>query len=274
MEKEIGKPWKNIEYYREQMSKSMEDKLFFVNKLNPQKSYLFVDFGCADGSLIKELCNIFEDKASYIGYDCSKTMIDFAKTSYSGDCDVLFTSDWSEVSSCIAKEKDSGKTVVVILSSVIHEVYSYGTKNDINIFWGRILVSGFDMVVVRDMMCDVEVERQADKMAVNLVRALSPTKYLEDFEKTWGNIGENKNLVHYLLKYRWKINWEREVKENYLPLYINDFLDLFGGYRLGYFEKFNVGFLQECVRKDFGIEFPDTTHIKAIFYRIYDDDGE
>ena len=48
-----GPYFKNIEEYNERMAKSMEDKLFFVEKLPSIQNYLFVDFGCADGSMIR-----------------------------------------------------------------------------------------------------------------------------------------------------------------------------------------------------------------------------
>ena len=37
------------------MAKGMEDKLFFLNELPKNYEYTFVDFGCADGTLINYL---------------------------------------------------------------------------------------------------------------------------------------------------------------------------------------------------------------------------
>ncbi|MGA1049083.1 MAG: hypothetical protein ACO3UU_13830, partial [Minisyncoccia bacterium] len=43
-------------------------------------------------------------------------------------------------------------------------------------------------------------------------------KSLISFEKVWGSIFKDyRNFIHFLLKYRYTDNWEREVNENYLP---------------------------------------------------------
>lgn len=47
---EIGAKFKNITSYNLKMTKSLEDKLFFVEKFPKNENYIFVDFGCADGT--------------------------------------------------------------------------------------------------------------------------------------------------------------------------------------------------------------------------------
>lgn len=47
---EIGAKFKNITSYNLEMIKSLEDKLFFVEKFPKNENYTFVDFGCADGT--------------------------------------------------------------------------------------------------------------------------------------------------------------------------------------------------------------------------------
>lgn len=51
----------------------------------------------------------------------------------------------------------------------------------------------------------------------------NPT-HLAEFQSIWGNISNNKNLVHFLMKYKWVENWAREVRENYFPITIEEFL--------------------------------------------------
>lgn len=43
----------DINTYTSRMSKSCDDKLFFMNKISGVKN--IVDFGCADGTLIREM---------------------------------------------------------------------------------------------------------------------------------------------------------------------------------------------------------------------------
>lgn len=276
---EVGLDFKNIASYTENMAKGLADKMFFLNKLNisSKRSYLFVDFGCADGILISSLYEILNSKginAYYIGYDISETMIDLAKTKFNYNTDkVMFTSDWEEV---ISKMNEyPGKSKVLILSSVIHEVYSYAeSDDDIDIFWHRVLDSDFDHICIRDMMVSKDINISAFKTnAYKKVDYKIPAinKYRIQFEDIYGKIYNWKNLIHFLLKYRWTINWDREVHENYFPIYIEDFLKKFEKkYNLTYFERFRVPFLDKCWLDDFSItdtEIFYNTHIKTIFER-------
>lgn len=268
---DLGEKFSDIGYYNKQMSLGMVDKLFFVDRIPNNKNYIFVDFGCADGTLISHLYEIYGDKCSYVGYDASEQMIEFAKTKFQGNSvdNVIFTTSWEEVKLRLSSNSET----VLILSSVIHEVYSYARNtDDISTFWKRVLDTGFKYIVVRDMMLSSSsASRESSSEAVSKVETnLDYSKQLSEFEAMWGNIRNNRNLLHFLLKYRWKINWKREVKENYFPILIEEFLTkvesgLKDSYRLDYFEKFRIKFLEEQIQKDFGITIEDTTHIKAVF---------
>lgn len=269
---EIGKNFIDLLSYNAEMTKPMKDKLFFTEKLPPGYSYLFVDFGCADGALIQNLIKVYNNNSyEYVGYDCSETMISFAKTTFPGEqsCSVEFTTSWNTVKERTGLWKTRGLRykVVLILSSVIHEVYSYGTEEEIKDFWEKI--KGFDFIVVRDMMCSSSINRKSNPdstMRIRKGQLGTISKCLGDFEARWGSIDNNKNLVHFLLKYRYTINWERECNENYFPIYIAEFLDKMSSeFRLDYFERFRVRFIEEKIYEDFGISLEDTTHIKAIF---------
>ena len=94
--------------------------------------------------------------------------------------------------------------------------------------------------------------------------------YRTEFEDIYGKLFKSwKNLLHFLLKYRWTINWNREVHENYFPIYVEDFLNKFEEkYNLNYLKRFRVPFLNTCWKTDFDInenEISDNTHIKTIF---------
>ena len=274
---EVGIDFKNIISYNENMAKGLSDKLFFLNNLKFHRSiheYLFVDFGCADGTLINAMYEFLDAqgiKAYYIGYDISETMIDLAKTKFTHYTDnVLFTSNWDEVEAEM-KVRDDMQSVS-ILSSVIHEVYSYAENNaDIDIFWDRVLHSGFKYICIRDMMCSKDINRETNEELRNklidyVARNPILNKLFNSFRDIWGPTTNNKNFIHFLLKYRWQINWEREVHENYFPLYIDEFLRGFTDtYNLTFFERFRVPFLDKCFKEDLNIELEDYTHIKAIF---------
>ena len=278
---EIGKDFKNLNSYNLEMAKGMEDKLFFLNKLpKSDTGYLFVDFGCADGAMINALTSICTDENNwFIGYDISETMINLAKSNYHGPskAEVRFYSDWRSIYpgiTCMGQKK------VLILSSVIHEVYSYGTEESIKEFWNKVTNSTFDYIVIRDMCPsntltnDKEISHELhDKLVYN--HGGDYDYQMETFEKKFGSLWYERNMYHFLLKYRWKVNWERECNENYFPINYQDVFEKiehtspYYKYNLDYFERFRVPFLDKCIKEDIGIELDQFTHIKAIFSRSF-----
>lgn len=272
---EIGKRFKDINSYNSNMRKSMGDKLYFLEHL-PDGPFTFVDFGCADGSMINEMCSIFRDyqyNTQFIGYDCSSEMIDLARAKFYGEAsdEVTFTSSWETVEEKLKNNKIGGKSVL-ILSSVIHEVYSYSRgKEDIEEFWNRVIDTGFDYIIVRDMMLDPGLENvrtnSCDILSIEGSKVYD--KYQrEQFATKWGTLWNKKNLIHFLLKYRWRVNWDRELNENYFPITTVEFYNMMmskGNYDLEYWERFRVPFLDECFERDFGIYLEEDTHLKAIF---------
>lgn len=266
---EIGKKFKNIDSYNENMTKHIKDKLFWIKKVPIDFNTVVVDFGCADGTIISYLDNV-NDSAAYIGYDISSTMIELAKSKYNGkNKHVHFTSSWDNVTNLLSKNYD-GRKKILFLSSIIHEVYSYAkTEQDIDIFWDRVLNTGFDYIIVRDMMVSYDTlrdsrENDVDRVIDNVNKAYDNGQ-LFDFENHHGTIKKVKNLMHFLLKYRWKINWEREVNEDYFPIFVEDFIEIMKSYNTDYFERFRVKFLDEKIKEDFDIVLTDYTHVKGIF---------
>lgn len=274
---EVGVNFKNLASYNENMAKGMEDKLFFIKKLNiqPNKNYLFVDFGCADGVLIDTLYGIMKNNninAFFIGYDISETMIELAKNKFSHypTYNVLFTSKWSDVEESI--NTYSNMESILILSSVIHEVYSYADSlDDIDLFWHRILNSNFKYICIRDMMCSRDINRKTkrtlwEKLDDKCSLGSTLRCQVSEFEKIWGSTHDlNKQFIHFLLKYRWTINWQREVNENYFPIDVEGFLEKMKSYNLIYFKRFRVPYLEKCWYDDFEIKLEDYTHIKGVF---------
>lgn len=271
---EIGEKFSNLTYYNDCMKKSMVDKLFFIDHLPKNQDFVFVDFGCADGTMINFLTELYNGEKQenvYIGYDISDQMIDIAKTNYHGpmNFDVSFTTSWDNV---VEKMKSLGSIrykKVLILSSVIHEVYSYGDVNSIHDFWEHVINSDFDYICVRDMCPYSDIDRNASYSDINKIYMKSDCNWqIDHFENIFGKITNQKNLIHFLLKYRWKINWTREVHENYFPIYVGDLIDNITSnrnYTIDYLERFRVPFLDKCIKEDFDIELKDFTHIKAIF---------
>ena len=272
---EIGKNFASIEYYNNQMSKGLEDKLYFLEHLPKNKEYIFVDAGCADGTLINMVRQKLGDDHQYVGYDISENMIDLAKSKMiESPVNVTFTSNWEDVSKLLSYYKQYTK--VVILSSVIHEVYSY-TKSSQEVveFWDHVIHSNFDYICIRDMMVSEDIAMKYIPAGLQYVvedngkRTITIERF-KQFVNRWGDLSRGKNFLHFLLKYRWQINWDKELNENYFPIYIEELLKLCSiKYNLEYFQRFRVPFLDECIKKDLKIDPVkdniDPTHIKAIF---------
>jgi len=246
---------KNYETYNRRMELAMMDKLFFVDKIEPD---LIVDFGCADGVLLKAIRGI-NPSVQLVGYDTDSEM---AKH---GTEDIPILTKWEAVMA----EKNFGdiKHSAIVLSSVIHEVFHYGSKADIDAFWRQVLGSGFEYIVIRDMVPGRAIDRVA---CVNDVKKVYHkwlgTRALDDFERVWGSIENNKQLIHFLLKYRYlQPNWDREVRENYMPVTREALLAKIPvEYDIVFHEHYVLPYLLQTVRDDLGIEIKDPTHLKLI----------
>lgn len=247
----------NLNVYISRMQKSVLDKMFFMDKVFEPFTNI-VDFGCADGELMKVLHMLFGEYR-YIGYDISDDMIRTAKGN------VPFAelySDWDEIGIDFT---DS----LLNISSTLHEVYSYSTKEEIEIFWKRVFESGFKYITIRDMMLSKADMDKAQKEQLDAV--VNDDKYADKrcaYEDVWGKIETQRDLVHYLLKYRYTENWTREVRENYVPLTIEQLLKMIPEeYEITYMDHFTLAYTAWQIKKDFNIDLKTPTHIKIILKR-------
>jgi hypothetical protein len=101
------------------------------------------------------------------------------------------------------------------------------------------------------------------------IKANAKTALLNSFVGRWGSLKLKRNLIHFLLKYRYEENWKREVRENYLPVTVEDFLKRLRKpqYRISYFRHIQYYHFTDCVKEDFGIEIQEATHLKIILNR-------
>ena len=244
--------------YNENMKKSLLDKIFFIDKIDTK---LIVDYGCADGILISFLSKLFPDY-EYIGYDVDESMIELANKNCKGMKNCFFTTDWNKII-----KKIKGRNATVLLSSVIHEIYAYGTRKDVDNMWNRIF-GEFQYIVIRDMIPSISINKRSDINDVCKVMKKSNGEHLREFEQVFGSIEENKNLIHYLLKYRYTNNWSREVKENYFPLSREELLtSIPDDYNIEFHEHFVLPFIKSTVLRDYDILIKDNTHLKLILKR-------
>lgn len=256
---------KSIDQYNKRMAESILDKAFFIDKIDCD---VIVDFGCANGDMLSFISFVSNHK-TLVGYDIDPHMILLAEEKLSqGETPYYLFSFWDEMVETLIHLKDRGDKICLVLSSVLHEVYHYSTPTDIDLFWEKIWSeSFFDNIVIRDMIPSFSMERSSDiNHVANIFRNKEYSMLLEDFQKHHGSIHSNKNLIHFLMKYKYKEpNWEREVKENYFPIYYESLLALLSeNYEIIYNNQYKLPHIWRNVKKDFGINMRDNTHLQLI----------
>lgn len=261
------RPINDLSIYLERMGRSVFDKLFAFDV----GANLYVDFGCADGMLLKLVARLFPEN-TYIGYDKDKTMIEMARRD-GGAPNLTFTSDWDALALTVnaAKAAKSTKTCL-LLFSVIHEVYSYD-RDAVDDFWNRVFGQElksvkFDHIVIRDMFVSKAASRPSDPIMVARIRQKFDGHMINEWEQQWGSLSENWSLTHFLLTYHYKENWARELRENYLPLPLESLLALFpDDYFPTFISHYSLPYIRRKVRQDFGLDFQEPTHLKLVMER-------
>lgn len=254
-------PISNLDKYLDSMSKGLSDKLFFINQIDLD---LLVDFGSADGQVLNHIHKL-NPNLKLIGYDIDDDMIEYSRKKYPS---IYFTNNWDDVLSKM--ENYSNKSTGILLSSVIHEVYSYSQSNKIRYFWNnQVFNNMFNYVIIRDMIPSTKFDKMSS-IDIKKVKEISKEKYsnyFEDFENHWSDIGSSfRTMLHWLLKYRYTNNWDRELKENYLPITVEHLKNTWipKSWDIIYEDHYTYSFIKDQIKKDFGIDLIEPTHLKMI----------
>ena len=256
-------PIENLEIYNARMAAGYADKLFFLEKLDalgePDKIDTVVDFGCADGEMFKYLPKRWKK----IGVDNSAQMRKAAAENYPA---ADYVSSLYE-----ANRLKEGKTLL-IMSSVLHEIYSYCPKDETDDIWKAFREGAYDFIAIRDMCPSKAGERKADKDAAEKVLSSSKRELFEDFRTKFLKGKEEftqNDLVHFLLKYRYKENWDRERDEDYFSFSQEELCRRISSERteIIYMEHFVLPYIRETVKTDIGYEIKDATHLKMLARR-------
>lgn len=256
-------PILNIETYNTRMRAPLLDKVFFLDKISDITE--IVDYGCADGSLLGFIHEI-DPSIKLTGYDNDPQMLAIARLEHPN---ITFTNKLPTPSS---------KGSLLVLSSVIHEVYSYMPLEKISAFWKYVLGAGFEYVAIRDMSLvraffepkmeqDTITKEEAEKVKLH-----ANPEFLHSYEERWAPVVEGapyKELVHWLLKYRYTDNWARENNENYFPLTYEDLKRIIyhSAYEVVYEEKYILPWIANKIKEDFDIKLDSNTHIKLILHK-------
>lgn len=248
----------HFEAYNLAMARGLADKLFFAPRLEAD---VYVDFGCADGTLLEALAPL-KPQAKMVGFDLSELATTRAARRVNGS----FFNDWDALEQHL--HQFTGSRITLIASSVIHEVYAYGGRGAGNQFWERLTAGPFTHFALRDMSISERDALVLDPLIAAQVRVRANPGQLADFEARWGSIESRRNLIHFMLKYRYTQNWSRELHEDYLPITREDILRKTSShFDVEMCSHETLPFLAGEIMRDFGVEFPCPTHAKLILRR-------
>lgn len=239
---------------------SRGSKLFFVDKLPMQQLGAVVDFGCADGSLLKALRHVVSPECLLLGVDNDLGQLAAARATFvDGDG---FYSSWDFVDPYLT---DGRRPSLLILSSVLHEVLS---TMELETFWAQVEARGFDYIAIRDMAVPTAYRyRQTPKLWLKLADQRLRAERIAEHEALYGSTLWLDSFVHLLLKYPYESDWKRELEEDYLPHATEELVTLLtsGPYAATHHAATATKHFKDRVMRDFGFcPSAITTHAEII----------
>lgn len=253
------------------MSKPLQEKLR-VAKYIPIWAKKVLDVGCADGTVTCALAKLFPG-IQFLGIDLDGEFIEKAKirATEEGLQNVSFEKVYLRD---LLARKDRYDSVIFV--SVLHEFYTYGegissvlkALSD-----AHELLNKNGEIVIRDMIL-YEYSKQTVFQSDNLVRKISAVKSLSslivDFEKYFGQLKYQYEINHFLLKYMYEENWDRESKEHYVPVTFDQYEKIFNllGMELQLKDSYLMEFLRSKWQKDFGFTDDEIVGLKSTGFII------
>lgn len=290
-------------HYNQEMAKSAYDKLAFVNKIY-ENIDLIVDFGCADGTVTRFI-QLFYPGVKVIGYDLPEIIEQNADVLKATGTDYSISPE--AIANIVTRYHHEGKKSLLVMNSVHHEIFNYMAKETklsldgkdipgydrLLKFWYNI---GFDYIFIRDMNIKIPTSgKYVDlipeffmKLHKKLIDNSEFTERYISFTDVYNNEKplnpldkeDQEKMVHFLLKCRYKENWDRELHEDYtahdceFPI---DGLFLSTVFKFPYHmtdvRSYVLPYVEYINRKDFGISLRGlgiTTHSQCLFKRNSD----
>lgn len=246
-------PIKNMDVYNAGMRKSMLDKIWWLDKID-NNTDVVLDYGCADGALLSMIHEMNQDML-LIGYDFNEEMINLAKNNLP---DGNFFNNFAQANTFALEDR-----AVLVASSVFHEIENYSKCPSKE--YERIFNNGYRYIAIRDMFISEKSYGISDQLTIAKVRQRFDYDKIQEFESCIGSLDYHENLLQFFLTYRYNENWDREVRENYFPHTIEQFLNKIPDYyEIVYFEHYTLPFTREQVCNDFGVQLTDPTHCKIL----------
>lgn len=243
----------NKDGYLERMGNAFKEKMRVAEYISPDAKKI-LDVGCADGPVTKGFGHLFPN-AEVKGIDLSDEFIDKANSDNT-ESNVSFEKSYLRDVLYRGEKFDH-----VSFISVAHEFFHYGEGTTSVI---KALADAYELlepggkIIIRDMILS-ERMKEATMPATSIVGKIRAVPemipLIDDFEKIFGKMDSLHQVNHFLLKYMYTDNWERECPENYVPLtrewYETQFKQM--GAELTTHETYLIPYLREKWRGDFGL---------------------
>jgi trans-aconitate methyltransferase len=245
---------KDLNIYKLRLSQSMEDKLFFLNKVDIDSYDFILDFGCGTGELLNAIRSRGVDPDKLFGLDTNEEMIEHALHTYPY---IKFMSSLEPLEALLKKSTKS----MVIFSSVLHEIDDHTQRKLIH-----TVMTKFDTVVIRDMKQPLNNEPIPNRTRKRVLAQVAPWQ-AEMFENKWGKIVDKYGLYRFFLMNEFVENFETEVEEDYFGVLWGEIIWALedAGFDMVYASAFTLPYRKHQVQKRFSHVMNDITHKKIIY---------
>ncbi|MEX0917622.1 MAG: class I SAM-dependent methyltransferase [Candidatus Paceibacterota bacterium] len=236
------------------MSKPLQEKLRVARYIDPAATNI-LDVGCADGTVTLALATLFPEK-QFLGIDLDEEFVAIAtdRAKQQKLTNVRFERTYLRELLSHTERYDS-----VLFVSVLHEFFTYGegissvlkAMADAE----EILRPGGD-IVIRDMIL-LSYTKQTDYLIPEMRTKIASQSDIEararDFETHFGPIKTIYAMNHFLLKYMYAENWDRECVEHYVPVTFEQYENIFSllGMEMVLRDSYLLPFLREKWLSDF-----------------------
>lgn len=245
---------KDLNIYKLRLSQSMEDKLFFLSKVDIDSYDFILDFGCGTGELLNAIRSRGVDPDKLFGLDTNEEMIEHALATYPY---IKFMSDLEALETLLKKSTKS----MVIFSSVLHEIDDHTQRKLMH-----TVMTKFDTVVIRDMKQPLNNEPIPNRTRKRVLEQVAPWQ-AEMFENKWGKIVDKYGLYRFFLMNEFVENFETEVEEDYFGVLWGEIIWALedAGFDMVYASAFTLPYRKQQVQKRFSHVMNDITHKKIIY---------